>query len=200
MVRQRNSFTLNGPPMYHWQTKKLYCEVTNETLDFYSYTVEDIHGNAVSLEKFRGKVSLVVNVASECGYTDNHYSGMVLLQQTFAHTGRFNVLAFPCNQFGAQEPGSSKEIFNFAHDEKKINFPLFAKVNVRDKDVHPAWSYLTATSKEVPKWNFFKYLVDHNGVVVNVWGPQVDPEDVREDIQKAILDTYKNDGSSRDEF
>ncbi|KAK3793152.1 hypothetical protein RRG08_024983 [Elysia crispata] len=154
----------------------------------------------VSLESYRGKVSLVVNVASECGYTDNHYSGMVLLQQTFAHTGRFNVLAFPCNQFGEQEPGSNEEIYRFAHDEKKINFPLFAKINVRDKDVHPAWLYLSRTSEEAPKWNFYKYLVNHNGLVINVWGSQVDPEDVREDIQRAILETYKHEGSNRDEF
>lgn len=175
------------------------CKINDDAQDFYSFIVKDIHGNAISLELFKGKVSLVVNVASECGYTENHYSGLILLQQTFGHTDRFNVLAFPCNQFGAQEPGTNKEIYNFAQDEKKINFHLFAKINVKDPDVEPAWRYLTETSKEVPKWNFFKYLINHDGKVINVWGPQVDPLDLREDVQKAIIDSYKDD-VNRDEF
>ncbi|GFO13352.1 glutathione peroxidase [Plakobranchus ocellatus] len=181
-------------------SKTLSSTTDDAQEDFYSFTANDIDGNPVSLAKYRGKVSLIVNVASECGYTDNHYRGMVLLQQTFGHTDKFNVLAFPCNQFGEQEPGSNKEIYQFAHDEMEINFPLFAKINVRDKNVHPAWLYLSTSSEEVPRWNFYKYLVDHNGHVIDVWGPQVDPEDLSQEIQKAISNIYVAESRGKDEF
>ncbi|KAK6989546.1 45 kDa calcium-binding protein [Biomphalaria glabrata] len=155
-------------------------------IDFYTFEAYDINNERVSLEKFRGKVSLVVNVASECGYTDGHYTGLNFLQDTFKDTQLFNVLAFPCNQFGQQEPGSSEAIYNFVYERKGAKFPLFAKINVINNNVHPAWSFLINNSGHAPNWNFWKYLVDHNGQVIGAWGPHTSPEDLLDIIKLAI--------------
>ena len=154
--------------------------------DFYSHTVKDIKGNDVSLEKYRGKVSLVVNVASECGFTERHYSGLVKAQDILGKDGKFVVLAFPCNQFGAQEPAENKEILKWAKDNYKINFPLFAKVNVIEDFVPDVWRYIVRESGLAPNWNFWKFLVDHNGKVLNGWGPWSDIEEIFPDVKAAV--------------
>lgn len=109
------------------------------------------------------QVSLVVNVASECGYTDQNYRELVQLQKDFGDQG-FTVLAFPCNQFGGQEPGSMDEIVSFAKSYD-INFPIFSKVNVHGTEVCDVYSYLVGKTGTVPQWNFCKYLVDREGAV-----------------------------------
>ncbi|CAG5117434.1 unnamed protein product [Candidula unifasciata] len=173
--------------------------------DFYSYSVLDISGKHVPLEAYRGKVSLVVNVASQCGYTHSHYQALIALQEHFSPTGKFTVLAFPCNQFGNQEPGTNQEIRMFATHRMGANFPLFAKVNVHGPEVSPAWSYLTTRSGHVPTWNFWKYLVDHNGHVLRAWGPSTSPDQLYPDIEEAINNieqdqsNFSHDGS-KDEF
>ncbi|BFZ00093.1 hypothetical protein BsWGS_03132 [Bradybaena similaris] len=185
------------------------CETADHLADFYTYTVLDISGNSVSLEEYRGKVSLVVNVASQCGYTSNHYQGLASLQEHFASTHKFNVLAFPCNQFGNQEPGTNKDIMEFAKHRMGANFPLFAKVNVQGPEVSPAWRFLITHSGRVPTWNFWKYLVDHNGRVLKAWGPSTSPDQLYPDIREAISsieqaqDSFSYDNqrdTSKDEF
>lgn len=118
------------------------------------------------------QVSLVVNVASQCGYTNVNYRALVQLQHKFGLLG-FTVLAFPCNQFGNQEPGPIGEIIRFAEDYG-AKFPIFSKVDVIGESASPVYQYLTGSSGNVPKWNFCKYLVDKNGHVIQFF-TQDDP-------------------------
>lgn len=113
--------------------------------DFYDFKAVNIRGKLVSLEKYRGSVSLVVNVASECGFTDQHYRALQQLQRDLG-PHHFNVLAFPCNQFGQQEPDSNKEIESFARHTYSVSFPMFSKVAVIGTGAHPAFKYLTRES------------------------------------------------------
>lgn len=166
-----------------------------DDLNFYSFPVMDINGDIVSLSQYKGKVSLVVNVASECGYTDNHYSGLVTLQDVLGPTGKFNVLAFPCNQFGHQEPGPNEAIQRFATQTYRANFPMFGKVNVKGRDALDAWSYLIKESGKEPDWNFWKYLVDHEGHVIDAWGPFTPPEKLYNSIKKAVDKAQAADGT-----
>ncbi|XP_060081785.1 glutathione peroxidase 7-like [Ylistrum balloti] len=161
--------------------------VKPEETDFYSFNVTDITGDPVSLERYRGKVSLVVNVASECGFTDDHYKGLVKLQKSYRGED-FNVLAFPCNQFGAQEPASNYEIERFARTTYRADFPMFAKVNVLNDNVPDAWNYLIEHAGEPPNWNFWKYLVDQRGHLLNAWGPWVSVAEIYDDVKRAIED------------
>ncbi|XP_074643191.1 glutathione peroxidase 7-like [Tubulanus polymorphus] len=145
---------------------------TSNHVNIYSFEVSDIDGNFISLDRFRGKVLLMVNVASECGFTDGHYKALVDLQRTLGKTGSFSVLGFPCNQFGAQEPGTNEQIKKFAQINYKVNFPMFAKINVVDGiTVAPLWKYLAEKSGSAPQWNFWKYLVSSDGEVLQAWGP-----------------------------
>ncbi|XP_017404297.1 glutathione peroxidase 7 isoform X2 [Cebus imitator] len=109
--------------------------------DFYDFKAVNIRGKLVSLEKYRGSVSLVVNVASECGFTDQHYRALQQLQRDLG-PHHFNVLAFPCNQFGQQEPDSNKEIESFARRTYSVSFPMFSKIAVTGTGAHPAFKYL----------------------------------------------------------
>lgn len=138
---------------------------------FYDFSAQDIDGRIVPLKEFRGKIGLVVNVASECGYTDTEYENLNELYNQFARSGKFEIFAFPCNQFGQQEPGSNAEIRDFVRKEKRVEFKVFSKVLVRyeaeNKRVHPAWNWLVERSKEQPRWNFTKYLIDENGLLIS---------------------------------
>ncbi|XP_048205872.1 glutathione peroxidase 7 [Perognathus longimembris pacificus] len=149
--------------------------------DFYDFQVVNIRGKLVSLEKYRGSVSLVVNVASECGFTDQHYRALQQLQRDLG-PHHFNVLAFPCNQFGQQEPDSNREIESFARRTYSVSFPMFSKVAVIGTGAHPAFKYLTQTSGKEPTWNFWKYLVAPDGKVVGAWDPTVSVEEIRPHI------------------
>jgi len=110
--------------------------------DFYSFEVTDIEGNQFSLEKYRGKISLVVNVASMCGYTDTTYRALKRLQDILSYGDKFNVLAFPCNQFGDQEPYDDEAILNFARTNYDVEFPMFSKINIIGEEAHPAFQNL----------------------------------------------------------
>ncbi|XP_065769156.1 glutathione peroxidase 7 isoform X2 [Muntiacus reevesi] len=114
--------------------------------DFYDFKAVNIRGKLVSLEKYRGSVSLVVNVASECGFTDQHYRALQQLQRDLG-PHHFNVLAFPCNQFGQQEPDSNKEIENFARRTYSVSFPMFSKIAVTGTGAHPAFKFLTVSPR-----------------------------------------------------
>ncbi|XP_071666332.1 glutathione peroxidase 7 isoform X3 [Patagioenas fasciata] len=135
-------------------------------------------------------VSLVVNVASECGYTDSHYKALQQLQRDFGPY-HFNVLAFPCNQFGQQEPDTDKEIESFARKTYGASFPMFSKITVSGAGAIPAFKYLIESTGEEPTWNFWKYLVDPNGKVVKAWDSTAPVEEIRpyvtELVRKIIL-------------
>src|SRR5688572_12662265 len=134
----------------------------------FDYTVKDINGKDVSLGQYQGKLLLVVNVASKCGFTPQ-YEGLEALHKEFS--GKVEVLGFPCNQFGKQEPGNEEEIKSFCSLTYNVSFPLFAKINVNGSDTAPLYQFLKEEKPgllgtEAIKWNFTKFLVDKNGQVV----------------------------------
>lgn len=154
--------------------------------DFYSFAVKDSEGDDVSLEAFRGKVTLVVNVASQCGYTDTTYRALKKLHDILSYGGYFSVLAFPCNQFGEQEPHDIEEIIKFATSEYNVEFPIFNKIKVIGENADPAFRVLTEESSVVPDWNFYKYLIDETGHVIGAWGTGTTIETIFDEVQAAV--------------
>lgn len=155
----------------------------------YGFKARLIDGREISLGEFRGKTLLIVNVASRCGFTPQ-YAGLETLYRKFKDAGLV-VLGFPCNQFGAQEPGSEAEIKSFCQNNYQVSFPLFAKVEVNGPDAHPLYQYLKKEKRGILftkwiKWNFTKFLVDRNGRVVKRYGPPVKPEALFKDVSAAI--------------
>ncbi|XP_050819569.1 glutathione peroxidase 7 isoform X2 [Gopherus flavomarginatus] len=153
--------------------------------DFYTFKMVNIRGKLVSLEKYRGSVSLVVNVASECGFTDSHYKALQQLQRDLG-SQHFNVLAFPCNQFGQQEPDSNKEIESFARKTYGATFPMFSKIAVTGAGANAAFKYLIESTGEEPTWNFWKYLVAPNGKVVKAWDSTVTIQEIKPYITELL--------------
>ena len=146
-------------------------------------------GTQVDLSPYAGKVLLIVNVASKCGFTPQ-YEGLEALHRRYAARG-FAVLGFPCNQFGGQEPGSADEIASFCSLTYDVTFPIFGKIDVNGPDAAPLYRWL---KKQAPglfgtegiKWNFTKFLIDRAGNVVERYAPQTKPEDIAEDIEKLL--------------
>ncbi|XP_028299579.1 glutathione peroxidase 7 [Gouania willdenowi] len=162
------------------------CSVTeSKHKDFYSFKLVNSRGKLVSLEKYRGSVSLVVNVASECGFTEQHYQDLQQLQKDFGPY-HFNVLAFPCNQFGQQEPGSDKEIDSFVRRVYGVSFPLFSKIAVVGTGANNIYKYLVESSGKEPNWNFWKYLINVQGKVVDAWGPKISVKEIRPQIAEMV--------------
>lgn len=144
----------------------------------YKLSAESIDGRPVALSEFNGKVSLVVNVASQCGYT-SQYAGLQSLYEKYGPRG-FTILGFPSNDFGSQEPGSNEQIKNFCSSSFGVTFPLFAKIPVLGSGKHPAYQYLTAaTGGAEVAWNFEKFLVDRSGRVVARFPSSVSPESAK---------------------
>ncbi|XP_038650171.1 glutathione peroxidase 7 [Scyliorhinus canicula] len=156
-----------------------------KTKDFYSFQAVNIRGKLISLEKYRGSVSLVVNVASECGFTESHYKELQQLQRELGPM-HFNVLGFPCNQFGNQEPGPDQEIEKFVRRIYGVTFPIFSKINVKGPGANAAFKYLTDSSGKEPTWNFWKYLVDVNGEVVDVWETSLSVAEIKPKIASLV--------------
>lgn len=154
--------------------------------DFYSFTVNDHLGKEVSLEDYRGKATLVVNVASQCGYTESTYRALKKLHDILSYGNYFSVLAFPCNQFGDQEPLDIPEIIEFVTTEYDVEFPVFNKIPVIGEHADPAFKYLIEESSVVPDWNFYKYLVDHTGHVIKAWATRTSIEEIFDDVQAAV--------------
>ena len=153
----------------------------------YDFSVKDIHGKTVKLDAYKGTALLIVNTASKCGFTPQ-YKGLEALYQKL-HGKGLEILGFPCNQFGAQEPGSEAEIESFCEVNYGVTFPLFAKVDVNGADAAPLYRHLKAAKpgllgSEAIKWNFTKFLVDRKGNVIERYAPNVEPESLAGDIEK----------------
>ena len=157
--------------------------------DIHDFSARTIEGAEQPLAAYRGKVLLIVNVASRCGFTPQ-YTGLEALQRKYADRG-FAVLGFPCDQFGAQEPGDENEIKNFCRLNYDVTFPMFAKIEVNGAGAHPLYSHLKSSAKgllgsESIKWNFTKFLVDRSGKVLKRYAPQDKPEAIAADIEAAL--------------
>lgn len=142
----------------------------------YGFTVKDIDGNKIELSSYKGKVLLVVNVASRCGFT-KQYSGLEEIYRKHKENG-FEILAFPCNDFGKQEPGTNEEIKEFCSSKFDVSFQLFDKVKVLGEDKEPLYAFLTdnhVTGKSDIGWNFEKFLIDREGNIVKRFKSNVDP-------------------------
>ncbi len=157
--------------------------------NFYSFEVKDAAGKQLSLTEHKGKVILVVNVASKCGFTPQ-YTGLEALYQKYQSQGLV-ILGFPCNQFGAQESGSDPEIQQFCSLTYNVKFPVYAKVNVNGDDAAPVYSWMKESAPgllgtEAIKWNFTKFLIDKSGNVFKRYAPQTEPADISKDIESLL--------------
>jgi len=155
----------------------------------YDYTVDDIKGAPVGLDRYRGQVLLVVNTASKCGFTPQ-YKGLEALYEKYGPRG-LTVLGFPCNQFGVQEPGGEDEIATFCEVNYGVTFPMFAKIDVNGEAAAPLFDYLKKAKRgllgsEAIKWNFTKFLIDREGRVVDRYAPNTDPAQIADDIEKLL--------------
>jgi glutathione peroxidase len=157
----------------------------------YGFTMSDIDGKAIPLEKYKGKVLLIVNVASQCGNTPQ-YAGLEELYRKYKDRGLV-VLGFPANNFGQQEPGSNEEIKTFCQTNYNVTFDMFSKISVKGPDQHPLYRFITSPETDPEysgdvRWNFQKYLVDRNGVIVGKFLPKVAPlsKEVTSAVEKAL--------------
>ncbi|VDL75778.1 unnamed protein product, partial [Nippostrongylus brasiliensis] len=156
----------------------------------YDFSVKGADGKPVSLSKYKGQVVIVVNVASQCGFTDNHYTELKELQDKYYSDG-LRVAAFPCNQFGSQEPGSEAEIIKFVRKQYDYEPDLYAKVNVNGEDADQFWEFLKkeqgGTIIDAIKWNFTKFLIDRKGYVIKRFAPTTSPRYMTADIERLGL-------------
>lgn len=155
----------------------------------YDFSANSLDGKPVSLRDFAGKVVLVVNTASKCGFTPQ-YEGLEALYKQYRERG-LTVLGFPCNQFGAQEPGTAEEIGSFCDKNYGVSFPLFEKIDVNGAAAHPLYRWLKSNAKgllgsEAIKWNFTKFLIDRNGQVIERFAPTTKPEDLQADVEALL--------------
>lgn len=153
----------------------------------YDFSAKSIDGKEISMSQYKGKVMLIVNVASKCGFTPQ-YEGLEKLYRKYKDKG-FVVLGFPCNQFGKQEPGTEEEIMQFCKSNYDVTFPMFSKIDVNGENAHPLYVFLKQKapgilSTQDIKWNFTKFLVDQQGNVLQRYAPATTPESIEKDIQK----------------
>ena len=159
------------------------------TKNIYEFSCNDTKGQKVELSDYQGKVLLIVNTASQCGFTPQ-YEGLEELQKRYS-SQNFSVLAFPCNQFGGQEPGSNEQISEFCKLNYENTFPVFSKIDVNGADAHPLFNYLTQEKKgilgtEKIKWNFTKFLINKDGEPVARYGSSTTPDKIQSDIENLL--------------
>lgn len=151
--------------------------------------LQDVKGNDVNLGTYKGKVLVIVNVASQCGLANSNYPELTQLYQKYKDQG-LEILAFPCNQFGSQEPGTNEEIQEFVCTRFKAEYPVFDKVEVNGSNAAPLYKYLKSVKSSIfgdsIKWNFSKFLVDKDGHVVDRYAPTTSPLSIEKDIKKLI--------------
>ncbi len=167
-------------------------EVIIPVTGFYGFSIDDIDGKPVRMSEFKGKIVLLVNVASRCGFTPQ-YEGLQKLYETYKDRG-FSVLAFPANNFGGQEPGTSAEIKAFCTSNYNVSFPIFSKISVTGQDIHPLYGYLTSvkTNPRFPgkiTWNFNKFLIGKHGEILGRFDSKVKPDDP--ELIRTIEDSLK---------
>jgi glutathione peroxidase len=155
----------------------------------YDFKAQDIDGKEVSLDAYRGKALLVVNVASKCGFTPQ-YTGLEAMYRKHKDEG-LEVLGFPCDQFGHQEPGDAEEIKNFCSLTYDVTFPMFSKIDVNGSGAHPLWKWLKEQKSgflglDGIKWNFTKFLIDRSGQVVKRYAPTDTPEKIEDDLAQVL--------------
>jgi glutathione peroxidase len=158
-------------------------------MNIHDFKAKTIDGKEISLADYKGKPLLIVNVASRCGFTPQ-YEGLEKLYEKYKDRG-FEILGFPCNQFGAQEPGTEAEIKSFCDLNYGVTFPLFAKIDVNGPNAHPLYKYLThdkpgILGTEAIKWNFTKFLIDRNGEPVKRYGSAEKPESLGKDVENVL--------------
>ena len=155
---------------------------------FYDYKVKNISGEEVSMSDYKGKVVLIVNTASKCGFT-KQYEGLEELYEKYKDQG-FVILGFPCNQFGAQEPGSNEEIKNFCTSTFSVTFPMMSKIDVNGDDADPLYKFLKKEKGGILgddiKWNFTKFLIDREGNVVDRFASQKTPKALEKEVEKLL--------------
>ena len=152
----------------------LWSATMSAASNIYDFTLNSIDGKPAPLESYKGKVVLLVNVASRCGYTPQ-YTGLEALYEKFKDQGLV-ILGFPANNFGAQEPGTNEEIKTFCSTKYNVSFPMYAKVSVKGADMTPLYKFLTDTKGGDVKWNFTKFLADKHGNIVGRFEPAVTPD------------------------
>ncbi len=160
-----------------------------KTTRVYDFSASLLDGSAAGLDAYRGRVLLIVNTASRCGFTPQ-YAGLEELYQTYAERG-FTVLGFPCNQFGAQEPGTAAEIGAFCRKNYGVSFPIFARIDVNGPGTHPLYAYLKKARRGILgtariKWNFTKFLVDRSGRAVRRYAPSTKPESLGPAVERLL--------------
>lgn len=155
---------------------------------FYDYKVKNISGEEVSMSEYRGKVVLIVNTASKCGFT-KQYEGLEELYEKYKDQG-FVILGFPCNQFGSQEPGDNEEIRNFCTSTFSVTFPMMSKIDVNGNDADPLYKFLKKEKGGILgdeiKWNFTKFLIDREGNVVDRFASQKTPKALEKEVEKLL--------------
>ncbi|KAF8379492.1 hypothetical protein HHK36_028927 [Tetracentron sinense] len=155
----------------------------------HDFTVKDAGGNDVDLSIYKGKVLLIVNVASQCALTNLNYTELNQLYKKYKDQG-VEILAFPCNQFAGQEPGSNEQILEFACTRFKAEYPIFDKVDVNGKNAAPIYKFLKSSKGGIfghsIKWNFSKFLVDKDGHVVDRYAPTTSPLSIEKDVKKLL--------------
>nr|AAL55674.1 glutathione peroxidase [Hevea brasiliensis] len=169
----------------------------SEPKSVYDFTVKDARGNDVDLSTYKGKVLLIVNVASQCGLTNSNYTELTQLYQKYKDQG-LEILAFPCNQFGSQEPGTNEQIVEFACTRFKAEYPIFDKVDVNGNNAAPLYKFLKSSKGGIfgdnIKWNFSKFLVDKDGNVVDRYAPTTVPSQHREGCEETAGDCMSAQG------
>jgi len=158
-------------------------------MSIYDFEVQTIEGETRNLDSYRGKVLLIANTASKCGFTPQ-FAGLETLHETYAEQGLV-ILGFPCNQFGGQDPGSDSEILDFCIKNYGVSFPMHSKIDVNGSQASPLFQYLKkeargALGSERIKWNFTKFLVGKDGKVLKRFAPLTKPEDIQGEIEKSL--------------
>ncbi|ETN73884.1 putative phospholipid hydroperoxide glutathione peroxidase [Necator americanus] len=158
----------------------------------YDFTVKDINGKEVSMSKYKGQVVIVVNVASYCGYTNNHYTELKQLQEKYYDQG-LRIAAFPCNQFGSQEPSPEADIKRFVKETFRYEPDMYSKIDVNGDNADPFWQFLKSeqggTLIDAIKWNFTKFLINRKGYVVKRFAPTTSPLGMTADIERLLHET-----------
>ncbi|XP_055821518.1 probable phospholipid hydroperoxide glutathione peroxidase [Solanum dulcamara] len=185
-----NSFvTSKGFELWGLRSDHTMASQSSKPQSVYDFTVKDAKGKDVELSIYRGKVLIIVNVASQCGLTNSNYTDMTELYKKYRDQG-LEILAFPCNQFGEQEPGSIEDIQQMVCTRFKAEYPIFDKVDVNGDNAAPLYKFLKSSKGgffgEGIKWNFSKFLIDKGGNVVHRYSPTTSPASMEKDIKKLL--------------